>query len=196
MADFSYSQLSLKEFHDDGYSVRALRLEDILDIKQWRNEQMAVLRQKTVLTDEDQRRYYRQVIAPSFEQEYPGLMLFSYFLEGRLIGYGGLTNLDWDHRRAEISYLVETARSHEKDAGRYEEDFSHFLRLMKRIAFEELALNRLFTETFDIRPLHVSILEKNGFKPEGRLNQHVRLNGSYLDSLVHGCLKEFEHVEG
>jgi RimJ/RimL family protein N-acetyltransferase len=191
----AYALLKRGEYRDGPYSLVPLRAEDMLSIGRWRNEQIAVLRQKRPLTDEDQRNYYERVVEPSFGQQHPGLLLFSYLLDNRLIGYGGLTNLDWDHRRAEISYLVETKRSGEQDVERYDRDFSTFLRLMKQIAFEDLELNRLFTETFDIRPVHVSILEKNGFKLEGRLLQHVRINGVYVDSLMHGCLKEHEHVE-
>lgn len=187
LADKQYSYLS--------YAVVPIRREDMLLIKEWRNEQIDVLRQARPLTDEDQRRYYEEAVLPTFTEAEPRMLLFSYLLDGRLIGYGGLTNLDWVNKRAEISYLLETARSSEQDRERYEADFSAFLTLMKRIAFRELKLNRLFTETFDIRPWHVAVLEKNGFRPEGRMRQHVRIRGVYVDSLIHGCLaEENDHV--
>lgn len=170
------------------YEIRSLREHEMQAIKQWRNEQMAVLRQSRILTDEDQRSYYHEIVLPSYNVEHPKLMLFSYYYDGRHIGYGGLTNLDWVNRRAEISYLVETERSSEEDVVQYTSDFSTFLNLMKHIAFEELDLHRLFTETFDIRPLHIQILESSGFQFEGRMKEHVRIDDRYVDSLLHGCL--------
>lgn len=185
-----YACLADKQYSYLAYAVVPIRREDMLLIKEWRNEQIDVLRQARPLTDEDQRRYYEEAVLPTFTEAEPRMLLFRYLLDGRLIGYGGLTNLDWVNKRAEISYLLETARSSEQDRERYEADFSAFLTLMKRIAFGELKLNRLFTETFDIRPWHVAVLEKNGFRPEGRMRQHVRIRGAYVDSLIHGCLAE------
>jgi len=136
-------------------------------IRVWRNAQMRVLRQSRPLSPEDQKRYFRDVVMPTFEQPQPPMLLFTYLLDDHPIGYGGLVHIDWENRRAEISFLLETARSREDADGEYARLFSCFLALMKRIAFDELGLNRLYTETFDIRPLHVQVLEQNGFRPEG-----------------------------
>ena len=160
----------------------------------WRNEQIDVLRQNRLLTEADQDRYYREVVEPSFSEDRPRIILFSYLRDEDCIGYGGLTNIDWDSRRAEISFLVDTDRT--RDLKVYREDFSVFLRLMKRIAFGALQFNRLFAETFDIRPHHIRILEDNGFRLEGRMRQHVIIRGRPVDSLIHGCLKEYCDAEG
>ncbi len=191
-----YSQLSDIQYSTDTYSIVPIREADMMAIKQWRNDQMEVLRQSRPLSDEDQLRYYNGPIRASFEQEQPRIMLFSYLLDHQLIGYGGLTNIDWENKRAEISYLLETGRSKESNRRQYSDDFSSFLALMKRIAFEELSFNRLFTETFDIRPLHIEVLENNGFRFEGRMRLHVQIHGQYIDSLIHGCLhEEYDHVQ-
>lgn len=184
----SYRCLKRSEWQEGGYITVPLREEDMSLLKEWRNEQKDVLRQNHVLTDEDQRRYYRDVVRPSFEQAEPRNVLFSLLTEDRCIGYGGLTSMDWYSKRAEISFLVDTKRT--EDAIGYRRDFTAFLTLMKNVAFIDLHFHRLFTETFDIRPLHISILEENGFLPEGRMREHVRIGGRYVDSLLHGCLKE------
>ncbi|MNC80618.1 hypothetical protein D3C75_1334820 [compost metagenome] len=66
---------------------------------------------------------------------------------------------------------------------------------MKKVTFDTLQFNRLFTETFDIRPLHISILEKCGFQYEGRMKQHAYVAGALVDSILHGYLKEFYDAE-
>ncbi len=187
-----YVILAESEYTNGAYRISALRFEDMPAIKNWRNEQIHVLRQNKVLTDEDQARYYEQVVNPTLTMPQPPIMLFSFFCKGTLVGYGGLTNIDWTSRRAEISFLVATDRT--LDEILYASDFRNFLRLMKQVAFRELKLNRLFTETYDIRPKHVAILEAEGFEFEGRMKQHVRIEGRYVDSLVHGCLKEQQDV--
>ena len=71
-------------------------------IKDWRNDQIDVLRQKAVLTDEDQIGYYHNIVLPSMNERQPEIILFSFLLNAGCIGYGGLTNIDWSHKRAEI----------------------------------------------------------------------------------------------
>lgn len=159
------------------------RYEDIFSVKDWRNAQMNVLRQKYLLTDTDQEEYYLNSILPSFSMKNPKQLLYSYLINDECIGYGGLVNLSWEDARAEVSFLLNPT------CKEYSQLFSDFLTLIKQLSFKHLKLNKIFTETFDIRPQHVSVLEENGFKLEGRLKKHTLIDGEYVDSLIHGCLK-------
>ncbi|MBI5190035.1 MAG: GNAT family N-acetyltransferase [Nitrospirae bacterium] len=163
-------------------------------IRVWRNSQMEVLRQGRPLTEADQASYYENAVLPSMVQERPGMVLFSYLLDGSCIGYGGFTNIHWTSRRAELSFLLDTFRG--RDTALYTREFSVFLGLMKLVAFRALGFNRLFTETYDIRPCHVAVLEDSGFRLEGRMLQHELIDGAYVDSLIHGYLKEYYDTEG
>lgn len=173
----------------EDYLITSLREEDILLVKEWRNEQIDILRQKEPLTDEQQFNYYNNVVLPSMHTEQPSDILFSYLYQGECIGYGGLTHIDWSNSRAEISFLLSTYRKH--DVKLYEKEFTIFLTLLKKIAFLEIGLNRLYTETFDIRPIHINIIENNGFRLEGILKEHVRVRDKYVDSLIHGYLRSY-----
>lgn len=177
-----------KEFYSyNDYSLVSIREEDIYLIKIWRNSQMDVLRQKKILTDQDQQQYYLNIIAPAYNELHPEQILFSYLFDNKCIGYGGLTNIDWESRRAEMSFLDATERT--KDKNLYKIDFKTFITIIKTIIFDELDFNRLFTETYDIRQLHIEVLENNGFQFEGRMKHHVLINGEFKDSLIHGLLK-------
>jgi RimJ/RimL family protein N-acetyltransferase len=184
-----YRCLNKQIFEFQEYEVLPLREEDIYSIKEWRNAQMDVLRQNKILTDEDQKNYYDKIVMKSFSEDNPNIILFSYLKNKKCIGYGGLTNIDWISKRAEISFLVHPDQTTNKES--YGSIFSGFLLLMKIVAFDELRFNRLFTETYDIRPLHVSILERNGFKLEGRMREHIFINNAFIDSLIHGYLKSY-----
>jgi len=175
------------------YSVTSLRYQDIFLVKQWRNDQIRVLRQNKVLSDGDQKNYYANVVEPSFRIKQPSIILFSYLYDKECIGYGGFTNIDWYSRRAEVSFLLNTARV--SDPVQYEADFGTFLALLKQVAFGDLEWNRLYTETFDIRLHHTSILERNNFRYEGRMKQHAVVDERFVDSLIHGCLKEYYDAE-
>lgn len=182
----TYMCLHQNSFDLDNYCLTTLRHQDIMNIKNWRNDQIAILRQQVVLTDEMQELYYSNIVLPSFTTPQPKQILFSYLFDGHCIGYGGFVHIDWIAKRAEVSFLLDTQRA--QDPSKYHKDFTVFLKLLKQIGFQYLHFNRLYTETFDIRPLHISILEEQGFSFEGRLKKHVLIEGKLLDSLIHGCV--------
>lgn len=184
----NYKVLTKNNFVFNKYAVMPFRDEDKLKIKDWRNNQMGVLRQKQILTDTDQTNYYHNYIVPSFSQEQPKIILFSFLESENCIGYGGLTNIDWESKRIELSFLMDHKRAEIKEL--YQQDFSAFIALIKMVVFDDLKFNRIFTETYDIRPLHIRILEENGFKMEGRMKEHVFINSNYTDSIIHGYLKK------
>lgn len=172
----------------DGYEISSLVEQDLVSVRVWRNAQPRVLRNPNPLTAEDQRRYWKTVVEPSQFDETPRLVLVAFRLAGSLIGYGGLTNLDWSVRRAEVSFLVATDRAN--DFAAYAVDFRHFLALLAELAFDRLRLARLFTETYDVRPHHVAVLEAAGYRFEGRLRRHQIVDGATVDVLFHGLLLE------
>jgi RimJ/RimL family protein N-acetyltransferase len=164
-----------------------IRYEDREPIRLWRNAQLDVLRQAEPLTSQQQDTYFQRVVMPLFEQEHPGQLLFSLLHHNTLIAYGGLVHISWPDNRAEVSFLTDPARV--TDPAQYRLDFLTYLQLLSRVAFEGLQLNRLVTETYDIRPAHIAIMEEAGFRLEGRLRQHIRLStGHFADSLMHGLL--------
>jgi RimJ/RimL family protein N-acetyltransferase len=184
----SYSCLNTQSLSKNEYQIVPLRYQDIFNIKQWRNDQIDYMRQTEPLTDEMQTQYYQNVIAPSFKLKHPNQILFSYLFQNICIGYGGIVHINWPSKRGEVSFLLETQRT--KDLNNYQKEFSTFLELIKKMAFEDLHFHRLYTETFDIRPHHVAVLEKEGFAFEGCMKDHIFLNGHYIDSLLHGCINE------
>lgn len=183
----SYRCLKEQSFENAPYIMTTIREGDIFLVKQWRNEQISFLRQTAPLTDAEQKLYWDKVIKPSFQEEQPRQILFSFLHAGKCIGYGGLTHIDWNVKRAEVSFLLQTERSRHPQI--YRKDFLHFLSLLTKAAFEDLHMHRLFTETFDVRAEHIAVLEKFGFREEGRLKEHVKVEGEYVDSIIHGYLR-------
>jgi len=160
--------------------------DHIEPIRAWRNAQLDVLRQSSPLTEADQRCYYENTIWPTLDHRQPHQILLSFFENDRLLGYGGLVHIAWPDRRAEVSFLLDPHGSMSEP--QYGTLFTGFLSLMKVLAFTELGMHRLWTETYATRKNHVAVLEANGFQPEGRMRQHVQIGGAGVDSLIHGCL--------
>lgn len=189
-----YCCLPAKKYTYQGYHLVSVRVQDILLIKEWRNQQIVLLRQQAMLTDEEQQHYYGSVVFPEFIREQPRQILLSYLHDDVCVGYGGLVHIDWQSMRAEVSFLLNPAFIHDTDV--YAMFFRNFLELLKHIAFNELLLNRLYTETYELehRQHHINVLEQSGFAREGRLIQQVKIDGKFTDSLLHGLVKENYNV--
>ena len=137
------------------YAIRAIQPQDIEDIRQWRNAQIDVLRQDGEITPDMQVAYFDTQIWPTFSQANPRQILVTHFHRDLRIGYGGLVHMAWAHARAAVSFLV--APDIAADDARYGEAFDAFFSLIKTLAFEDLGLNRLTTETYASRTKHIDV---------------------------------------
>lgn len=180
-----YKPLEKQQFESGDYSIRPIAWEDREPIRQWRNEQIDILRQSRELSEEEQDQYFRNVVMKLFEQSRPGQILFSILYKGELIGYGGLVHINWLDKRSEVSFLLETSRNN--DINLFKKEYGIFLELIKQVAFDELGFNKLTTEAFDLRNYLIETLEAHGFVKEGHLQKHNWINGAWKDSLVHAC---------
>ena len=78
----NYKCLKQQEYTLGDYSIVPLRYEDRFSIMKWRNEQIYHLRQARPLTEEDQQRYFDNVVAKLFDNPKPDQILFSYLEKG------------------------------------------------------------------------------------------------------------------
>ena len=186
----SYLCMPRKVIRRNNYLVQAVQDSDIESIRCWRNAQLDVLRQSKPITPKEQEAYYKRIVWPSMSCPYPENILLRYMKDGELIGYGGLVHIAWEHRRAEISFLLNPLLSDMKSK-KYNNCSSTFLMLLKDIAFDDLNFERLYAETYAFRDYLISVLELNGFKREGVLKHHVLINNRPFDSIIHGCLKSY-----
>ncbi|SEI86624.1 Protein N-acetyltransferase, RimJ/RimL family [Allopseudospirillum japonicum] len=189
MQDFkSYLCLPKQEYSTKDFKLRVIQEEDIEDIRVWRNAQLDVLRQPAPISQDQQKTYFSNEVWPSMQEPYPKNILFTFFKKKKRIGYGGLVHIAWEHRRAEISFLLNDCLT--KDKVLYRKYFSNYLNLIKEVAFLSLKINRLYTETYAFRKDHINVLENCGFELEGIMRNHILLNNKYCDSIIHGAIYE------
>lgn len=186
-SEIKYISLKQKNFIYGDYILGSIRQKDMEKIRKWRNAQISILRQSVKLLPEDQELYFKNVIKPSFNNKKTHQLLFSIIKNSELIGYGGLVNISWENKRAEMSFLLDDQRA--KNEILYKEDMNNFIYLIKKVIFEEMKFNRMYTETFSFRTFHISILEENGYMKEGILRSHILESGKFYDSIIHGMIK-------
>lgn len=184
----SYKVLSKQVFKNRSYKLVPIRLEDSLKIMNWRNEQLYHLRQEKLLTIENQQHYFKHVVAKLFDQEKPNQILFSFLENGKCIGYGGLTHINWIDKNAEVSFIMKTSLEKE----RFDEIWSEFLILLENVAFNVLSFHKIFTFAFDLRPHLYLVLEKGGFYKESILREHCFFANKYLDVIIHSKINKNE----
>tara|TARA_B110000908_G_C10158084_1_gene404629 strand:- start:415 stop:867 length:453 start_codon:yes stop_codon:yes gene_type:complete len=145
----------------------------------WRNEQIYHLRQDKILTLEDQNNYFSNVISELFDQDNPKQILFSFLKNDICIGYGGLVNINWIDKNAEISFIMNTKFEH-----LFFYDYWYiYLKLIEDMGFKELNFNKLYTYAYDLRPKLYFVLEDSGYSKEKEINDgpikiviHSKLN--------------------
>ncbi|UUV21276.1 GNAT family N-acetyltransferase [Paenimyroides aestuarii] len=182
----SYKVLNKQSYSIGDYSIVPIRFEDRYDIMKWRNEQIYHLRQSKPLTESDQERYFSNVVSKLFEEETPNQLLFSYLKNGECIGYGGLVHINWLDKNAEISFIMNT----ELEKNFFGLHWQTFLRLIQKIAFEDLSLHKIYTFAFDLRPHLYEVIEKCGFIKEAVLKEHCIFNYEFKDVVIHSIINK------
>ena len=185
-----YICLQHQEQHLGEYSIVPLRYEDRFSIMKWRNEQIYHLRQARPLTEEDQQRYFDNVVSKLYDNPKPDQILFSYLEKGVCVGYGGLVHINWIARNAEISFIMDTKLEKEHFA----EHWSSYLTMLKELSFSDLNLHKIYTYAFDLRPHLYTMLEKNGFEREATLKEHCFLEGEYKDVVIHSFVNDLYDI--
>lgn len=174
------------------YGVSSIRMEDSLPIMNWRNSQLSALRQSEPLTADGQKNYFEQIVRPQFSEDEPKQVLLRFTHRSELIGYGGIVHLNWSDRRGEASFLLDPRRA--SDELLYQKECKIFMSLLMECAFHVLDLNKISTEAYSHRKLHVHALENSGFTREGILRQQTLVKSQWVDAVIASCLRS-EYVE-
>jgi RimJ/RimL family protein N-acetyltransferase len=105
-------------------------------------------------------------------------------LDGKLVGDCGLRFINWKSCKAEFFITIGEKQSWGKGLG------SDALRIVIRLAFDKMNLNRLWLTVLVDNPRAVRCYEKCGFVREGLLRQESYVDGKYRDVLLMGLLRQ------
>jgi RimJ/RimL family protein N-acetyltransferase len=99
------------------------------------------------------------------------------------IGNCGFHFVNWINRSAEMGIAIGEKsywnQGHGTDA----------VRLLLRLGFNELNLNRISLEVYSFNTRAIRCYEKSGFVLEGRLRQAICHHGEYVDALMMSVLR-------
>jgi RimJ/RimL family protein N-acetyltransferase len=185
-----YKCLNKQVYSENVYKLVPIRREDRLDILKWRNEQIYHLRQSNPLTVEDQENYFNTVVNNLFNQEQPSQILFSFLENDICIGYGGLVHINWIDKNAEISFVMNTIL----EINDFQHNWINYLKLIEKVAFEDLKFHKIFTYAFDLRPQLYQAIEIVGFRKEAALKEHCLFNGVFLDVVIHSKFRNQDEL--
>ncbi|WP_038025440.1 GNAT family N-acetyltransferase [Tenacibaculum maritimum] len=177
----TYKVLKKQSFSEGSYAIVPIRFKDKLDIMKWRNEQIYHLRQAKILTEEDQKEYFKNVVSKLFKEEKPNQILFSYLKDNKCIGYGGLVHINWIDKNAEISFIMDTLLEKKY----FDFHWKTYLSLIEEVAFKELKLHKLVTYAFDLRPHLYKVLEESNYLEEAVLKEHCLHNNEFKNVIIH-----------
>lgn len=152
--------------------VKPLDYQALWILKTWRNKHRMYLRQTGLLTNEDQSKWYEGYKIQNDHK-------FYYIQEGeKILGFFGLTYIDYINRVAEISFITENY---------FDETSELLLTEAENIAFNELNMNKVFVEIIEYDPKK-ELLHKLRYIHEGELRQTYYKNGHYFNSNIYGLI--------
>ena len=103
---------------------------------------------------------------------------------GKLVGYCQLHNINLVHRTAELQIRLGEVAERGHGYG------TEATQLLLNFAFNDLNLNRVYLHVFHNNAPAIRMYEKVGFVHEGILRKAAHIDGSYIDVLLMGILRE------
>jgi len=102
---------------------------------------------------------------------------------GQVVGGMSLLKVDHKNKNAEVGYWLGKKYWGQGIA-------SESLKLILDFGFKKLKLVRIYARVMHPNTASAKLLEKAGFKYEGRMKQNFLKNGKWMDVLIYAILKE------
>lgn len=162
-------------------SLRALEENDLETLRNWRNKKHVrkTTREYKLLNMLNQKKWFDSIHSKNPPQD----IIFGIIDKKlKLIGFIGLTHIDWKNRHSEISILLVKEGWQKTPVGR------ESLKLVMDYGFKELNLHRLSIEIFAIAKEDIHLYKNMNFTKEGTLRDKVWRDGKWWDSYIYSKL--------
>ena len=160
-------------------SLFAVEKEDLQHFRDWRN-------------NPDFRKYFREYRELNLAQQEKWFeekvvkdnttLMFSikHNDDNELLGCCGFVYINWVHRHADLSLYIGWEDAYIDDKGYAEES----CRLLLDYGFNELCLNKVWTEIYAFDDKKKRLYDKCGFHQDGLLRQNYWYDGKWWDSRI------------
>lgn len=101
-----------------------------------------------------------------------------------LLGCCGLCYINWVHRHADLSFYIGKDNLYVDNV--YAPDA---VDVLINYGFNELGLNKIWTEIYEFDTKKINFLQKYGFKKDGQLRENYFYDGKWWDSYILSFLK-------
>lgn len=159
---------------------------DIPQLLNWINDRDLVLNNSPYRpVHEDQHKNWFDAIRHRQDAVIFGIRLCD---SNELIGSCQLHNIHPVHRTAELQIRIGNAEVRGRGLG------TEAIRLLLSFAFKDLNLHRVYLHVFASNTAAIRAYQRAEFRNEGLLRQHAHIDGSYVDVLIMGILREEFHA--
>lgn len=180
--------------------LKELSLNDLEQVRQWRNSQIEMLRTPFLLTKEQQEEFYHNVICNRqanarywailaddnqiMDRTFNGIRIP--IENTKLLGMYGIENIQWENRLGEISLIMNPE---------YQDRAKEALSMLLHEGFNNLNLENIYTEVYDCSPYQQfwidTYIQHCGTQiPMITLPNRKYYNGKYYNSLYINFNKE------
>ncbi len=166
--------------------LRAVALEDMEDVYQWRNDDEVSLFAvgNSPLLTHVSREQVESTYETIVKMDRAENGVFSILdLEGRIIGIADYRDVNIITRSAVMGITIGDKAYWGKGYG------SDAIKVMIRYLFQQLNMQRIQLDTWSGNARAIRAYEKCGFKVEGRLRQNEYVDGKYYDTVIMGLLR-------
>lgn len=169
----------------DKVYLTAVEKGDLEQLRDWRNNPdfRKHFREYRELNMTMQDKWFEQKVAGD-----PTTMMFSIRRnsDGQLLGCCGFVYINWVHRNADLSLYIGWNNAYIDGEGYAEES----CRLLFDHGFNELNLNKIWTEIYEFDAKKKALYDKLGFNQDGLLRQNYFYDGRWWDSRILSLLAE------
>jgi RimJ/RimL family protein N-acetyltransferase len=166
-------------------SLTAVEKEDLKSLQDWRNntEFRKHFREYRELNMAMQEKWFEQKVVND-----PTTMMFSIrrSSDNELLGCCGFVYINWVHRHADLSLYIGWQDAYIDDEGFAKESCE----LLFQHGFDELNLNKIWTEIYEFDTQKKDLYDSLGFQQDGLLRQNYFHDGKWWASRILSLLAD------
>jgi RimJ/RimL family protein N-acetyltransferase len=164
--------------------LTAVEKDDLIQLKVWRNNYdfRKNFREYREINNDMQLSWFEKIVNND-----KNTIMFSIrdIKDGTLIGCCGLCYINWIHRYADLSFYIGKDSLYVDDI--YAPDV---INQLLNYGFNELGLNKIWTEIYQFDDKKINFLESHGFKRDGQLRENYFYGGKWWDSIIFSLLRK------
>lgn len=159
--------------------------EDLEQLRIWRNnpEYRKYFREYQEISRDMQKNWYQTKV---IKDDKTLMFAIREIESNELVGCCGLCYINWVNKNADVSIYIGKNKVYIDNEGMAEES----CKLMFEYGFEELGLEKVWTELYEFDTRKINLFKKMGFQQDGELRNNYFHAGKWWNSYILSLLRE------